>query len=557
MPPMEVLDRVGPEHLRALVVGYRDALAVHREALNRLNVYPVPDGDTGTNMALTLESVVAELPPPGGEGDGRAQAEMAAVCRAVAHGSLMGARGNSGVILSQLLRGFTDELAATAEADGATVADALATAGKAAYSAVMHPVEGTILTVAREAADAAVAARDRRLVDILEAAAEAGRGALARTPELLAVLAEAGVVDAGGAGFVLFLEAFLQVVTGRPVPAPAVPEETGTAGGAVPANHRDGQGTAGPRYEVMFLLDAPEEAVVAFKEAWDGMGDSIVVVGGDGTWNCHIHTDHIGEAVEAGIRAGRPHRVEVTDLHEQVTSHRCVDDGSPAAGEEAVTATVSTGVVAVGAGDGIGHILRSLGVRRVVTGGQSMNPSTAEILAAVEEVAAKEILILPNNKNVVAVAEQAAAAASRPVSVVPTTTVTEAFAALLTYDPDAPAEVNARSMAAAVDRIVTAEVVQAVRQASTPVGPVEKGDWMGVTPSGIAVVAPTAAEAAIGVLDELLEDHHELVTLVEGRPSSPSETRQVTGWLAASHPEVAVEVHDGGQPLAAWLLSVE
>jgi len=540
---MEVLDRLGPEHLRAVIVGYRDALAAHREALNRLNVYPVPDGDTGTNMALTLESVVAELPPASSDPD------MAAICKAVAHGSLMGARGNSGVILSQVMRGLTDGLAQVEAADGATLADALAVSAKAAYGAVMHPVEGTILTVIREAAESSVAHRNAGLVDMLDATATAARAALARTPELLAVLAEAGVVDAGGAGLVLLFEVLLNVVDGRVVPepeAPALLSRSTTPKGDERAKNGVAQ-AGGPRYEVMFLLDAPDAALDEFKSTWDALGDSIVVVGGDGTWNCHVHTDEIGAAVEAGIRAGRPHRIEVTDLLDQVAHLSCHD----------ATVPVATGVVAVAAGDGIGRILANLGVGRIVAGGQSMNPSTAEILAAVDEMAAKEVIVLPNNKNVVAVAEQAAKAADKPVRVVPTVSVTAAFAAMLGYHADADAETNARAMADAAAHVTTAEVTQAVRDATTPAGPVRAGDWLGVTAAGIATVAPGAADAACSLLAELLGDDHELVTVVEGDSSSSDGTRQITEWLAEHHPGVAVEVHDGGQPLAAWLLSIE
>jgi len=540
---MEVLDHLGPEHLRAVIVGYRDALASHREALNRLNVYPVPDGDTGTNMALTLESVVAELPPVAADPD------MADICKAIAHGSLMGARGNSGVILSQVMRGLTDGLARVEVVDAPALADALGVSGEAAYRAVMHPVEGTILTVIREAAEAAVAHRDADLVDMLDAAAAAARTALARSPELLAVLAEAGVVDAGGAGLVLLFEVLLNVVDGRPVPGPPAASAFSARSTTPGGDERDQNAgkAAGTRYEVMFLLDAPEEALDDFKSCWDELGDSIVVVGGDGTWNCHVHTDEIGAAVEAGIRAGRPHRIEVTDLFDQVSEVSCSDEAAP----------VATGVVAVAAGDGIGRILANLGVGRIVAGGQSMNPSTAEILAAVDGLAAKEVIVLPNNKNVVAVAEQVAKVADKPVRVVPTTSVTAAFAALLAYHPDEDAETNAEAMTAAAAHVTTAEVTQAVRDATTPAGPVGVGDWLGVTSEGIVAVAGEAAEVACAVLDGLLGEAHELVTVVEGQPSSPDGTRRISDWLAEHHPEVTVEVHEGGQPLAAWLLSIE
>jgi dihydroxyacetone kinase-like predicted kinase len=224
---------------------------------------------------------------------------------------------------------------------------------------------------------------------------------------------------------------------------------------------------------------------------------------------------------------------------------------------EDTAAPVATGVVAVAAGRGIGRILANLGVGRIVAGGQSMNPSTAEILAAVDALAAKEVVILPNNKNVVAVAEQVAAMATKPVHVVPTVNVTAAFAALLAYDADIDAEANARTMAAAAAHVTTAEVTQAVRDAVTPAGPVHAGDWLGVTTEGIVAVAAGAADAACALLDRLVGDDHELVTLVEGQPSSSGGTERITRWLADHRPGVAVEVHDGGQPLAAWLLSVE
>jgi uncharacterized protein len=566
IPSVEVLDRLGAEHLRAVIVAYRDALRAHQAALNRLNVYPVPDGDTGTNMALTLESVVAELDGAAPGPAGPDHIGMADVCRAISHGSLMGARGNSGVILSQILRGLTQALKDVDGIDGAHLADALQAASQAAYQAVLRPVEGTILTVAREAAEAAVARRGEALVDVLEASADAARSALERTPQLLAVLAEAGVVDAGGAGFVLLLDSLLHVADGRPVPEPEVTEDAPvflSRTGTEDVPERDKNGDGGPRYEVMFLLDGPDDAVEAMKQAWGDLGDSIVVVGGDGTWNCHVHTDDIGAAIEAGVDAGRPYRIRVTDLHEQV-EELCHGDAPGRAGigqedehEAEGDVAVATAVVAVAAGDGIERILRSLGVQRVVTGGQSANPSTAELLAAVEGAPGKEVVILPNNKNVVPVAEQVVGVAGRPVRVLPTVNVSQAFAALLAYDADADAEANVGAMTEAVAGVTTGEVTQAVRDATTPAGSVREGDWLGVTADGIAVIEREAADAACALLDRLVGDSHEIVTLVEGRPATADVTRRITEWLAANRPEVEVEVHQGGQPLSAYLLSCE
>ena len=332
---MGVLDTLEAAALGQVIGTYRDALRSHQDVINRLNVFPVPDGDTGTNMALTLESVMAEL-------SDLDQPDMAATCKAIAHGSLMGARGNSGVILSQLLRGIVDVLTETGSVPGpGELARALTLADKLARQAVMRPVEGTILTVAEAAAQGARDAADagKSLIDVVEASRSAAADALARTPELLPVLAQAGVVDAGGAGYLLLLDALLTVVDGRPLPEPPdLPEEpAGWASGpsgmdqAVEASHGDaGSDIAGLRYEVMYLLEAPDDTIPVFKEVWAGLGDSIVVVGGDGLWNCHIHTDDIGAAIEAGVDAGRPQRIRVTDLAEQVEEERWVREGAGA-----------------------------------------------------------------------------------------------------------------------------------------------------------------------------------------------------------------------------------
>jgi hypothetical protein len=550
------LERLGAGELRAVVTRYRDALRAHQEALNRLNVYPVPDGDTGTNMALTLESVVAEL----GSTDG----DLAATCKAVSHGALMGARGNSGVILSQVLRGIADVVRANDGVDAPACAEALSSASAAAYEAVMRPVEGTILTVVRESAAAAeeAASEGGSLTDVLDAARGAGQQALDRTPELLPVLAQAGVVDAGGAGFLLLLDALLAVVAGRPVPEPpAAPAPEGgaatrTAGAEVEAAHAGGLSDL--RYEVMYFLEAPDEAVPAFKDVWAGIGDSIVVVGGDGLWNCHIHTDDIGAAIEAALDCGRPRRIRVTDLHEQVEEERWVREAAAGGdGPAAPSEPVPTAVVAVATGDGIRRIFHSLGVHQIVAGGQSMNPSTAQILEAVESTPAEEVVVLPNNKNIIPVAEQVDAHTAKAVRVVPTRGIAEGFAALLAYDPQASADENAAAMGEAAEAVAAGEVTMAVRDSAWDGGAIRQGDWLGLARGRIAVVEPTLAAAATGLLDDLVGDGHEIVTIIEGEGASAADTRRITEWLAEHRPSVDAEVHHGGQPLYPYLFGVE
>lgn len=538
--------------LRQIVIVFGELLDAHREVINRLNVYPVPDGDTGTNMALTLRSVVEEL-------DAAADS-MEAVARAIGHGSLMGARGNSGVILSQILRGFTGAIAGHDEVGAKIAAEAFTAASTAAYGAVGRPVEGTILTVVREAAAAGQAVADAGggLVEMLDAAADRGREALRRTPEMLPVLADAGVVDAGGTGLLLLFDAALHVLDDRPRPvAPAldsVPEASPTR----PDVHGPGGDVSDLRYEVMYLLEAPDDAIAAFKDVWAGIGDSIVVVGGDGLFNCHIHTDDIGASIEAALDIGRPRQIRVTDLAEQVEELPWVVAGASTAAAAPAPDPVECAVVAVSPAEGIGRIFHSLRVQQLVSGGQTMNPSTEQLLAAVEAAPAPEVVILPNNSNIIAVARHVDELTDKTVRVVPTRSVVEGFAALLAYDPLQAGEANVEAMVGAADAVDTGEVVQAVRSSSSAIGPVEEGDWLGIVDGdGIRAIAPSIAEAATRLLSVLVGDDHELVTIIEGDGASAAVTRQLRVWLSEQRPDVEIEIHQGGQPHYPYLLGVE
>jgi hypothetical protein len=536
------------------MTAYRDALRSHQQVINRLNVYPVPDGDTGTNMALTLDAVVAEL-----EGTG-VDASMAEVCKALAHGSLMGARGNSGVILSQLLRGIAERLGPTSEVGPVDLADAVTVAAALARQAVVRPVEGTILTVARAGGEGARAGAEAggSLTEVVEAARERAADALARTPDQLEVLARAGVVDAGGSGYLLFFDALLSVADGRGLPEPppldaVAPDLSSLA----PGDLGDGFGLGDLRYEVMYLLDAPDDTMADFKEVWAGLGDSIVVVGGEGLWNCHIHTNDIGSAVEAALDAGRPRDIRVTDLAEQIEEERWVREGAGLVAEDPAGPAPTTGVVAVVTGDGVGRIFRSLGVHAQVRGGQSMNPSTAQILEAVEGLGSDQVVVLPNNKNIQPVAEQVDPLTDKAVRVIPSGSIVEGFAALLAYDPGASVEANELAMTASARRVLPAEVTRAVRDTETAAGAVREGDWIGLSGDGVISVADSLAATTIALLDALLDDDHELVTIIEGEGAHAGDTRRVTEWLHDEHPGVATEVHHGGQPLYPYLLGIE
>ena len=546
---METVSFLATTQIVEVVSAFHDALEDHKESINRLNVYPVPDGDTGTNMFLTVGSVLEEM-------EAVAFDDRDAVCAALSHGSLMGARGNSGVILSQVLRGMSACFAQADAIDGDVLASALTEASVAADGAVMKPVEGTILTVVREVARAARdAAETSAILTVVEEALAEGEAALERTPEQLIVLREAGVVDAGGAGFLLLLHAILHVLDGRALPV----AENSTEIASVTIGKQQQDELSELRYEVMYLLNAPDEAIEGFKNVWAGLGDSIVVVGGDGLWNCHIHTDAIGPAIEAGIEVGRPQRIRVTDLAEEVMEERWVREAAESGKTDDLAAPqqVPCAVVAVSPAPGIGRIFHSLGVQELVLGGQSMNPSTSELLEAVERAPAEQIVILPNNSNIVAVARTVDDETEKTVVVVPTTSVPEGFASLLGYDPQAIATENAKVMLEIASGVDVGEVTQAVRSTSTPVGEVAEGDWIGLDRDGVCAIGATLVEAATNLLNEIIGEDSEILSLIVGEGASDADTRAITEWVTENRPTVETEIHTGGQSHYPFFFGVE
>ena len=546
---METVSFLATTQIVEVVSAFHDALEDHKESINRLNVSPVPDGDTGTNMFLTVGSVLEEMKAVAFD-------DRDAVCAALSHGSLMGARGNSGVILSQVLRGMSACFAQADAIDGDVLASALTEASVAADGAVMKPVEGTILTVVREVARAARdAAETSAILKVVEEALTEGEAALERTPEQLIVLREAGVVDAGGAGFLLLLHAILHVLDGRALPV----AENSTEIASVTIGKQQQDELSELRYEVMYLLNAPDEAIEGFKNVWAGLGDSIVVVGGDGLWNCHIHTDAIGPAIEAGIEVGRPQRIRVTDLAEEVMEERWVREAAESGKTDDLAAPqqVPCAVVAVSPAPGIGRIFHSLGVQELVLGGQSMNPSTSELLEAVERAPAEQIVILPNNSNIVAVARTVDDETEKTVVVVPTTSVPEGFASLLGYDPQAIATENAKVMLEIASGVDVGEVTQAVRATSTPVGEVAEGDWIGLDRDGVCAIGATLVEAATNLLNEIIGEDSEILSLIVGEGASDADTRAITEWVTENRPTVETEIHTGGQSHYPFFFGVE
>ncbi len=537
------------EDLKRVIGRFYERLSEYRHAIDELNVYPVPDGDTGTNMALTVGSVVEAL-------DGART--MGEVSDALARGSLMGARGNSGVILSQILRGMTEVIDGRERVDAAVAAEALRRGADSAYRAVMRPVEGTILTVVREAAEAAegAAGTGDDLAAFWRRVYERAVETLRRTPDMLPVLAQAGVVDAGGAGFLLLLAAFCEVVGGGEVD---LPEQLLRAHARLErldasSQHHD---VSELRYEVMFFLDGDDDGVERLRRRWLELGDSIVVVGGDGTYNCHIHTDHIGPAIEAAVEVGRPYDIRVTDLHDEVEAR---EHERPELAPEVGDAQV--GVVAVAAGEGLARIFRSLGAQAVVAGGQSMNPSTLDLLDAVEHVPAEAVVVLPNNKNIVPVARQVADLTSKPVVVVATRSVPEGLAAMFGYDPTftgvdpaEAAEETAAAMREAAADVHCGEVTRAVRDATVEGLSISAGNYLAMVDGSIVGTGGTAEDALAVVVDRMVGPSTERLTLYLGAGTDRAAAEAALGSFDLG--DVDVEVVDGGQPLYPYLVAAE
>jgi DAK2 domain fusion protein YloV len=536
-----------------------DALAGAREEIDALNVYPVPDGDTGTNMFLTVSAARDAIREVADRTDGAGSPDRDAALAAFSRGALLGARGNSGVILSEMLGAIARRISSARpeERNAQVMADALRRATEASYAAVGRPVEGTMLTVARAASEAAVAlAADPsvRARDVFTAAARAAREALARTPEQLQVLEDAGVVDAGGRGLSVILDAAETALTGRrPVP---VTSPIGRH--AIPIPHLVGLpendlSPDGPAYEVMYLLDATEAAIPALRTTLDGLGDSLVVVGGDGLWNVHVHVDDVGAAIEAGIEAGRPHRVRVTHFAEQTA------DSRHARGRE----RDGRRIVAVAAGPGLRALFEEAGAV-VVDGGPGRRPSTGQVLEAITSCGASEVVVLPNDADSVRVAQIAGQTVENDpdlggqvrVAVIPTQAQVQGLAALAVHEPARTFEQDVLEMTATSRHARHGAVTIAARQAMTMAGPCEPGDVLGVIAGDFAVVGQDLDEVASGVLGRLLAGGGELVTLVAGE-SADGLAERAAAWVDQHHPHVDVVVYDGGQERYPLLLSVE
>ena len=536
-----VPDAIDGARLRDLVVDATGLLGRHVAALNAINVFPVPDGDTGTNMHLTLRAAVDEL---AGAGDAIDEA-----AGALAQGALMGARGNSGVILSQVLRGFAAGLAGTREAGGDALARAFASASDAAYQALSEPVEGTILTVIRETSEGLASERPATAEAALACAASAARASADRTPELLPALKEAGVVDAGGLGLAIFLEGLARSLRGDDLDVVlAEAEEVDEAWRDETASAHEG--AAGERgYCTEFVVHGPSLDIGAARERLASAGTSLLVVGDGDLLRVHLHTTAPDEVLAYGRTLGEVSRVKVDNLEAQIRGFVSAALPSLEAG--------SIDVVAVAAGAGIEAVMRSVGATQVVRGGQTMNPSAAEILEAIEACPADEVIVLPNNKNVIAAAEQAAGRTTKRVAVVPSRSIPQGVAALLALNADLPFEANTAAFERALSTVRSAEVTRAVRSTTANGHRVEVGQPVGIVDGSLDVVAGDIGSAVRACIDRMLTPEAGLLTLYAGEDARDDDARALADELRGRYPALEVELVAGGQPHYPYLISLE
>jgi hypothetical protein len=521
-----------------------DAMETHRAEIDELNVFPVPDGDTGTNLTLTLRAAAEALAADPATTAGQAM-------RAWSRAAVLGARGNSGVIVSQILCGLADGVGGSETCDGSLLAVALRSAADQAYAAVANPLEGTILTVARAAADAAVAnpmadAADS-MATVVDRVQQAAWQALRRTIDQLPALTQAGVVDAGGRGLVVLIDALTQAVTGVATAAePAAPVARSRVGLQVPRE----TGSSDYDYEVQYLLRSADERTAVLRTELASLGDSLVVVGtGDGVWNVHVHVNDIGAALEAGVRAGEPYRITVVRFA----------DTAPAPSPLPSRRRAGTAVVAVAPGEGLAHLFESEGVY-VVEGGPTDNPSTAEVLSAMLACAVDHVVLLPNASQVGGVAAAAAVEARGhgiDVAVVPTKSPVQGLAAVAVHDASRRFGDDVIAMAEAAAATRWAEVTVAQREALTMAGRCQPGDVLGLIDGEVVEIGPSVEAVAAAVIDRLLAVGGELITILVGRDAEPDAGEQLRRHISADAPHVEVGVFDGGQPHYPLLIGVE
>lgn len=532
------------------------------EFINSLNVFPVPDGDTGTNMSMSFQSGADYVSRDTSESVGE-------LAQSLAKGLLMGARGNSGVILSQIFRGFSKSVAEKDNLSAQDIVEAFKNSEKTAYGSVMKPTEGTILTVIRGISEAGQSATTNDLSELFDILADAAEQALQATPDLLPVLKQVGVVDSGGQGLVFVVKAFSDVLNGREIESSHQPN-TGEMDQMIDASHEQShesaQGKLNPDdikfgycTQVMVRIGRGKEVEYDFDydKFYDhlaGLGDSLLVVNDDEIVKVHVHTEQPGEVISWGQKFGDLANVKIDNMRLQQETIIEKDDESK---KETKSAPKETAIIAVASGDGIGELFTSLGVTDVIKGGQTMNPSTQDILDAINNSNAKKAIILPNNGNIFMAAQQAADVAEIPVEIVHAKTIQQGLTTMLSFNPDASLEDNVSEMEDMLDTVVSGDVTNAVRDTEIDGVKIKKDDYMGIIDGKIKVVKDDLNETTIDMIKEMLDEDSEVVTIIYGEGMTQDQADELAEQVESIDDDLEVEVHPGGQPVYPYLISVE
>ncbi len=544
------MNKIDGKMFKNMILSGAENLRQHAEYVNALNVFPVPDGDTGTNMNLSMTSGANEV-------EDKDEMHIGTMGKYFSKGLLMGARGNSGVILSQLFRGFSKAIENNDEIDAAEFASALEAGVKTAYKAVMKPVEGTILTVAKDSASVVddVSAADSSIISVMETVIEEAKASLKRTPDLLPVLKEVGVVDSGGQGLVYVYEGFLSALKGEKV---EVRNEKTDMEEFVRDEHEfDEFMTAediefGFCTEFMVRLDDGKRKFDedAFRSDMSEFGDSLLVISDDEIAKVHVHTETPGEAMTYGATYGELIKMKIENMREQF---RTIQEKKGSVEKK----SYDTAVITVSSGEGINKLFRSIGATHIIGGGQTMNPATEDILKIIDGEDVKKVIILPNNKNIIMAAEQARDMLEIPAVVIPTTSIPEGLASLLAYSPDAALEDNQEAMQESLEYVKTGQVTYAVRDTKIDGMEIKKDQHMGINDGKITAANDSREVTLKTLIESMLDDDSEIVTILIGTEGSREEVDSIVDMIEAEYDEVEFEVHDGQQPVYSYLLSVE
>ena len=553
---------INTEMLQKMFLAGAANLEAKKEYINELNVFPVPDGDTGTNMTLTIMSAAKEV-------NALEKPDMASSAKAISSGSLRGARGNSGVILSQLLRGFTKEIREYEEIDAAVLARACERATATAYKAVMKPKEGTILTVAKGAAQKAqeMAETTEDLEVFLSEVIKYAEEVLAQTPEMLPVLKEAGVVDSGGQGLVEVLHGAFDAFQGKEVDYTAI--EAGPAVKMVkPGEQAETDIKFGYCTEFIIMTEKQfsEKDEEEFKAYLESIGDSIVCVADEDVVKVHVHTNDPGLAIQKALTYGQLSRIKIDNMREE-HQEKLIKDAEKAAAAQAEAAAAKekkkeprkqVGFIAVSIGDGMNEIFRELGVDYIIEGGQTMNPSTDDMLTAIDNVNADHIFILPNNKNIILAANQARSLTKdKDILVVPTKTVPQGITAVINYMPEADVDTNFETMQEGIKNVKTGQVTYAVRDTKIDDKVIHEGDIMGIGDQGILSVGQSVEETTKSMLSQMVDEDTELISIYYGQDVLAEDAERLAETIGEKYPDADVDLHSGGQPIYYYVVSVE